>query len=85
MALNPQDEEMRKALGDLVKRTGTTERDHALIHERLGLEFAAKGEFDKAAWHFERGLRYDPGVGAPEGRAGRGPTTGPLKGCFLLY
>ena len=61
MALNPKDEEMGKALEDLIKRTGTTERDHALIHEHLGLEFAAKGEFDKAAWHFERGLRYDPG------------------------
>ena len=61
VALNPHDDEMRKALLDLIARTGTTERDRALIHERLGLEFAAKGEFPKAAWHFERGLRYDPG------------------------
>lgn len=60
LVLNPQDAEIRKALDDLVARTGTTVRDHAVIHERLGLEFAARGEFDKAAWHFERALRYDP-------------------------
>lgn len=59
--LMPQDEEIKRALADLIQRTGTTEKDHALIHERLGREFAAKGEFEKAAWHFERGLRYDPG------------------------
>jgi len=78
VALNPQDEEMKKALADLLARTGTTERDHALIHERLGLEFAAKGEYGKAAWHFERGLRYDPGserlkAELEKARLGKGP------------
>jgi tetratricopeptide (TPR) repeat protein len=78
VALNPSDAEMRKALADLIAQTGTTERDHALIHEKLGLEFAAKSEFDKAAWHFERGLRYDPGserlkAELEKARLGRGP------------
>ncbi|HXT02410.1 MAG TPA: BTAD domain-containing putative transcriptional regulator [Elusimicrobiota bacterium] len=78
VALNPRDEEMHKALADLLARTGTTEKDHALIHEQLGLEFAAKGEYDKAAWHFERGLRYDPGsdrlkAELERARLGKGP------------
>jgi tetratricopeptide (TPR) repeat protein len=59
--LNPGDSKMRGALADLVAKTGTTERGHADIHERLGLEFAERGELDKAAWHFERALRYEPG------------------------
>jgi len=59
--LNPQDSLARRTLAELVAKTGTTARDHAGFHEQLGLEFAARGEFDKAAWHFERGLRYDPG------------------------
>jgi tetratricopeptide (TPR) repeat protein len=61
MLLNPQDDEIRRSLADLIAKTGTTERDHAGFHEQLGREFAAQGDFDKAAWHFERGLRYDPG------------------------
>jgi tetratricopeptide (TPR) repeat protein len=59
--LNPADAKMRAALADIVAKTGMTERGHADIHERLGLEFAERGELDKAAWHFERGLRYEPG------------------------
>lgn len=57
----PQDLKSRRALDELVVKTGTTARDHAGFHEKLGIEFAARGEFEKAAWHFERGLRYDPG------------------------
>ena len=56
----PQDLKNRRALDELVANTGTTARDHAGFHEKLGLEFSARGDFDKAAWHFERGLRYDP-------------------------
>ena len=60
LLVNPQDSDIRRALERIVAETGTTARDHAGFHEQLGLEFAARGEFDKAAWHFERGLRYDP-------------------------
>jgi len=58
--LNPGDAGVRSALEELISRTGTTERDHAGFHEQLGLEFLAQGEPGKAAWHFERALRYDP-------------------------
>ena len=60
LRLYPQDRVTKKILDDFVAETRTTVRDHAGFHEQLGLEFAAQGEFDKAAWHFERGLRYDP-------------------------
>ena len=60
LLLYPKDIEIRRILDGLVAKTGTTPRDHAGFHEQLGLEFAARGDFDKAAWHFERGLRYDP-------------------------
>ena len=61
LLVNPQDSDIRRALEGLVAQTGTTVRDHAGFHEQLGVEFAVGGEFDKATWHFERGLRYDPG------------------------
>ncbi|MFI5350694.1 MAG: hypothetical protein ACHQ2Z_14200 [Elusimicrobiota bacterium] len=60
LRLYPQDRVTQKILHDFVAETRTTVRDHAGFHEQLGLEFAAQGEFDKAAWHFERGLRFDP-------------------------
>ena len=56
----PQDPNARWTLDRLNAKMRTTSRDHAGFHEQLGLEFAAQGEFDKAAWHFERGLQYDP-------------------------
>jgi len=78
VALNPQDEEMKKALADLLARTGTTERGHARLHEELALEFEAQGAYDKAAWHLEKALRYDPGSGRlkaelEKARLGKGP------------
>ncbi len=62
LSLYPQDEEVRRALDGLIAKTGATVRDRAGFHEQLGLEWAAEEEFKKAAWHFERGLRYDPGL-----------------------
>jgi hypothetical protein len=77
-ALNPSDEEMKRALADLISRTGTTEKDHARIHEQVGRRFAAEGEYRKAAWHFEKGLQYDPGsetlkAELEKARLGKGP------------
>ena len=60
LRLYPQDAPARRVLEDIVRRTGTTIRDHARFHEQIGLEFASRGEFTKAAWHFERGLKYEP-------------------------
>ena len=56
----PDDAQVREALARLIASTKTTARDHARFHAELGREFAERGEFVKAAWHFERALRYDP-------------------------
>jgi hypothetical protein len=71
LRLYPQDSEIRRILDEMVAETGTTFRDHAGFHEQLGLEFAAQGEFEKAAWHFERALRYDPDSGRLREEASR--------------
>ncbi|MBI3288427.1 MAG: hypothetical protein HYZ74_02780 [Elusimicrobia bacterium] len=60
LRLYPKDADVRKALEQIVAENRITPRGHALIHEQLGQEFAAKGERAKAVWHLERALRYDP-------------------------
>jgi tetratricopeptide (TPR) repeat protein len=60
LRLYPQDSEVRRFLDEARARFEVTFRDHAGFHEQLGLEWEARGEFEKAAWHFEHALRYDP-------------------------
>ena len=60
LRLYPEDSEVHDALAKLIAQTGTTPRDHARFHEDLGREFAARGDFAGAAWHFARGLEADP-------------------------
>jgi tetratricopeptide (TPR) repeat protein len=77
--LYPQDAPSRARLDEVLARTHTTFRDHARIHNALGVERAERGEFAQALWHFHKALEYDPGakpVQANIERAQRAETAG---------
>ena len=57
----PGNADTRALLASVVAQKHVTYLDHARFHNELGLEWAAKGDLSKAAWHFEKALRYEPG------------------------
>ncbi|HEX4046258.1 MAG TPA: hypothetical protein VH309_00395, partial [Elusimicrobiota bacterium] len=61
LRLYPDSPKIRVEIARLAARIGDGPREHALIHERLGREFAARGEYVKASWHYRRALEETPG------------------------
>ncbi|OGR91460.1 MAG: hypothetical protein A2V88_06640 [Elusimicrobia bacterium RBG_16_66_12] len=53
--LYPRDSDSRRMLSEVLEQTGITPADYPRFHDELGREWAARGEPEKAAWHFKRG------------------------------